>query len=167
MIVFTENSKNELYDKLKELAARAYVTISYAGVDVVKEELENEDELIPTYKTWITVPEKSELAIQIVNSEFDISIGGDLAKSVKIVLESVYRASLASRFEQLCIEDGDSGDLEGYCMKLLSEYDNNKSKYFKVFCKIREGDIWNEEKAKKALDDIQEKAKKNSGFEEI
>ena len=158
-----ENNINR--DSIK-IALRGYVSLVYAGVDIVKELLENEEELIPTYKVWITVPEKSELPKQNDDETFDINTSDGLAKSAKLILGDIFKVLLCSRFSNIYKEDPDVFDTET-CDKLLSEYDNNKSKSLQVFSKVREGDIWNEEKAQKALDTITEKIKKNSGFKEV
>lgn len=141
---------NNIDKNIIELALKAYVYMSYAGINIVKEITENEEELIPTYKIWITVPEKSELKKQNDDSTYDINTSDGLAKSAKIILDSLYKASLESRFNNIC-EEEKPNDLNEIYKNLLSEYENNKNKYFRIFYKVREGDIWNEEKHKKLL----------------
>lgn len=128
--------------------------LTFIGVEIVKQEevAESKDVwgfLNKKIHLYFTVPESSTLD----DDDFDEDFNNQIKTSEGII--NITKDIYIKMIVKLCDEDGD----------FITEEDVKD--YIRFFAKVREGDVWNLEKAMNKIKEVQEDIKKVVEFKEV
>ena len=102
---------------------------------------------------YCSVPESSTIEVDGVELNSRVKTSDELKKFTKECLTDMIVGSFESAFPN----DKD----------LIEDVKNNISDYFKLYAKVRKGEIWNEEMGNNRVKELCDEIQKVSGYEEI
>lgn len=132
-----------------------YLSLEFIGIHIVKY---NNLEPDQPAEIWFTVPERSEIKRDQSSSDIKIGINTseELINTAKQIITELCELSI-----ELASEDDDDYN------KTLKEFNGNPKDYIRMYCRVREGDIWAEEKGVAAIEEAKESITKHIGFREV
>lgn len=131
-----------------------HLSLEYIGVHIVKY---NNAEPGQPAEIWFTVPERSEIKRDQSSSDTKLGINTskELINTAKQIITELCELSI-----ELVSEDDDYSEA-------LKEFNDNPKDYIRIYCRVREGDIWTEEKGVAAMGEAKESITKHIGFREV